>query len=108
MKVEHTLDRLAKLKEQNEIKKVKAAKLERAKDDLKRKAKLGAHRGAKVQISPKAKELDMIKKIVRADNTDNAEKIARLKKLIAEKKYDVPAEKFNKYFLHAFCSCINL
>jgi flagellar biosynthesis anti-sigma factor FlgM len=93
MKIEHTLDRLAKLKEQNKVKEANAAKLNKIKNRLQEQNKTQNNPSAKVEISAKAKELGAIKKIAKAESSDNSEKIARLKNLIAERKYEVPAEK---------------
>ena len=91
MKVEHTLDRLARMKQEKEVREAQAAKIEKNRFRKKEKtAEQGTPGAAKVNISPKAKELDRIKHLVK-ETDDNSEKIALLKKLIGEKKYDVPA-----------------
>ena|SRR3989339_891062 len=94
MKVEHTLDRLAKLKEQTKVKGPSAATINKVKEQqMQESIATQSTPSAKVEISARAKELGAINKLAKESPETNAEKIARIKKLIAEKKYEVSAEK---------------
>lgn len=90
---ETTLERIATLKQKEAndaqgINKVKT-KEQRKPGSPKR---VSGNPAAKVEISNKAKEFGKIHSELHKE-VDNSAKIAKLKKLIAENKYEVPADK---------------
>jgi flagellar biosynthesis anti-sigma factor FlgM len=98
MKVEHTLDRLAAMKQQEASKAKEAKEAKQIAEARARGANLvpvkkAPSRATRVDISDRAVELGGIQKAVRGQVDENAAKIAKIKQLIADKKYKIPAEK---------------